>query len=247
MGMNRFLVVVLLVLFTFNVSWAQDQKEVSLDKLPSHPRLLLLKGEEKTIQAAIAGDEVWAKMHKAIVAEADNMISLPLLERIQIGRRLLDKSRECIRRIFYLSYAFRMTGEEKYLQRAERELLNVAKFSDWNPTHFLDVAEMTLAMAIGYDWLFDNLNEDSRNAIAAAILHKGLIPSMDRRYNSWARVTNNWNQVCNAGLSYGALAIATKYPGIAEQILERAVNTIHLPMEDYQPNGAYPEGYGYWE
>jgi hypothetical protein len=242
--MKTFLPVALFLVLV--LSSAQAQKEVKTDNLPAHPRLLLLKGEEKAISAAISRDKVWSRMNQAILDEAEKMISLPVLERIQIGRRLLDKSRECIRRVFFLSYAHRMTGQEKFLRRAEKEMLTVAKFSDWNPTHFLDVAEMTMGMAIGYDWLYDHLSDDSKKIIADAILHKGLIPSLDRRYNSWLRATHNWNQVCNAGMSYGALAIASKYPGISKQILDRAVNSIHLPMEDYQPDGAYPEGYTYW-
>lgn len=185
-------------------------------------------------------------MHEAIATESDIMIGLPVLQRIQIGRRLLDKSRECIRRVFFLSYAWRMTGEEKYFKRAEKEMLTVASFSDWNPTHFLDVAEMTMGMAIGYDWLFDKLPDESRKIIAEAILNKGLVPSLEEKYNGWLRASHNWNQVCNAGMAYGALAVSTEYPEISKQILDRALNTIHLPMEEYQPDGAYPEGYTYW-
>lgn len=224
----------------------QEQREVKLESLPGHPRLLLLKGEEESIRSAIRKSEVWARMHEAIVLESDKMIGLPVLERIQIGRRLLDKSRECLRRLFHLSYAYRMTGEEKYLRRADKEMRNVAGFTDWNPTHFLDVAEMTMGMAIGYDWLYDKLSDESRSVIREAIVNKGLRPSMNEKYNGWLKATHNWNQVCNAGMAYGALAVSSEYPDLSKQIIERALETIPLPMEDYKPDGAYPEGYGYW-
>lgn len=226
---------------------ASAQKQADLNQLPPHPRLLLLQDEEEIIRRAIKKNEVWSKMHEAILAESRNILQLPVLERIQVGRRLLGKSRECLRRVFYLSYAHRLTGEEQYFRRAEQEMLTVAKFSDWNPTHFLDVAEMTMGMAIGYDWLFPKLSDESRQAIADAILYKGLIPSLDKRYSSWQNATHNWNQVCNAGMTFGALAVADRYPGVASQIVDRALNTIHLPMEDYKPDGAYPEGYIYWD
>ena len=51
-----------------------------------------------------------------------------------------------------------MTSEKKYLNRAVKEMLAVSAFSDWNPSHFLDVAEMTMAVSIGYDWLYDGLS-----------------------------------------------------------------------------------------
>jgi len=211
-----------------------------------HPRIMLLKGEEAAIKKSIKAVPEWNKMHQAIIDECDKIIPLPPIERIQIGRRLLDKSREALRRIFYLSYAYRTTGEVKYAERAEKEMVYIAGFSDWNPSHFLDVAEMTMGMAIGYDWLFDRLSDESKVAIREAILKKGLEPSLDSKYNSWLRATHNWNQVCNAGMVFGALAILEDYPDIARQMIDRAMETIHLPMEDYEPDGAYPEGYGYW-
>lgn len=214
--------------------------------LPSHPRIILLKNEENIIAANIKNDKNWAKIHQTILAESDKIIVLPTLERIQIGRRLLDKSRECLRRVFFLSYAYRISKEKKYFDRCEAELLKVCQFSDWNPSHFLDVAEMTLGVSIGYDWLYDDLSENSRNIIKQAILKKGIEPSLDPKYNSWLSVSHNWNQVCNAGMTYGALAIYEENPTLSKQIIDRAKESIKLPLEDYNPDGAYPEGYGYW-
>lgn len=233
------------LLLFLSTSLAQPD-HIGSAQVPAHPRILLFKNEEEAIRKNIASDATWAKMHQAILDESDNIIGMPPLERIQIGRRLLDKSREAIRRLFFLSYAFRMTQQDKYLQRAEKEMLTIADFSDWNPTHFLDVAEMTLAMGIGYDWLYDRLPESSRQSIKEAILKKGLEPSLDSKYNSWLRAEHNWNQVCNAGMTYGAIAIYDEQPELAKNIINRAIESIQLAMKDYGPDGAYPEGYGYW-
>ncbi len=217
-----------------------------LDKLPAHPRILLVEGEEQAIKKSIAMNPVWRKMHEAILQASNNLVTAPVLERKLIGRRLLSKGRECVRRLFYLSYSYRMTTDEKYLLRAEKEMLAISEFSDWNPTHFLDVAEMTMGMAIGYDWLNGKLSAESKKIIREAILKKGLELSFDDRYNGFLKATHNWNQVCNAGMTYGALAVAEDHPGISKQIIERALNTISLPMGDYKPDGGYPEGYSYW-
>ena len=214
--------------------------------LPSHPRILLFKNEENAISENIKNDKNWAKIHQTIIDESDKIINLPTLERIQIGRRLLDKSRECLRRVFYLSYAYRISKDKKYLTRCEAELLKVSQFSDWNPSHFLDVAEMTLGVAIGYDWLHDDLSENSRKIIKEAILKKGIEPSFDSKYNSWLKASHNWNQVCNAGMTYGALAIYEENPTLSKQIIDRVKESIKLPLEDFNPDGAYPEGYAYW-
>src|SRR6476469_7691116 len=147
----------------------------------------------------VATDAAWRSMHQSILAQCDSFLSKPPVEHIKIGKRLLDKSRECLRRVFFLSYAWRMTHDQRYADRAEKEMLAIAAFSDWNPTHFLDVAEMTMAMSIGYDWLFSGLSANSRQTIREAIIKKGIEPSQDSKYNSWLKAEHNWNQVCNAG------------------------------------------------
>ena len=229
--------------------FAQIQTSVSAKDITNkqHPRILLLKGEERLIGQSIAANPVWKKMHEAILKECDHIVTLPPIERIQIGRRLLDKSREAIRRIFYLSYASRMTGEDKYSKRCEKEMLAISAFSDWNPSHFLDVAEMTMAVSIGYDWLYPKLSAESRKIISEAIVSKGINPSLDPKNNGWLTVVNNWNQVCNGGMTYGALAVADEYPELSKDIINRAIQSIKLPMGEYKPDGAYPEGYSYWD
>ncbi|MDO6429005.1 heparinase II/III family protein [Flavitalea sp. BT771] len=214
---------------------------------PGHPRILLLKGEEEVIKTTIGGNVIWGKMHQAILDESDHISGLPPVERIKIGRRLLDKSREALRRLFFLSYAWRTTRDLKYLRRGEKEMLAIAAFSDWNPSHFLDVAEMTMALSIGYDWLYDDLSPASRSIIKQAIIEKGIRPSLDPRSNSnWLRAEHNWNQVCNAGMTYGALAIYEDDPALAKQVINRAIENVVYAMKAMGPDGNYPEGYGYW-
>ena len=225
---------------------AQTDHIGEIKTLQAHPRILMLKGEEANIQLSINKDTVWANTQQAIINESDRLLSIAPVQRIQIGRRLLDKSREALRRLFFLSYAYRTTADKKYLDRAEKEMLAIAGFSDWNPSHFLDVAEMTMAVAIGYDWLYNDLSDASKSIIKEAILKKGLEPSMESKYNGWLKAEHNWNQVCNAGMTYGAMAIYEDQPVLAKEIINRAIGSIVLPMHDYGPDGVYPEGYGYW-
>src|SRR5690554_1904855 len=93
-----------------------------------HPRILLSSGEEQQIKDLVENDVIWAKMHQSILEECNEIITEPLLERKMTGRRLLSVSRELLRRVFYLSYAYRMTGEEQYLEKAEAEMLAAANF-----------------------------------------------------------------------------------------------------------------------
>lgn len=225
---------------------AQSPAIDSNKSIIGHPRILMLAGEESAIKSKIAEDATWMGVHNTIISASDELLSAAPIQRIQIGRRLLDKSREALRRLFFLSYAYRTTSDQKYFLRAEKEMLAISAFSDWNPSHFLDVAEMTMAMAIGYDWMYNELSPTSRTAIKEAILKKGIEPSLNPKNNSWLKAEHNWNQVCNAGMTYGAMAIYEDQPVLARQIINRAISTIVLPMKDYGPDGIYPEGYGYW-
>lgn len=220
--------------------------QADLSRLADHPRLLLPKGAEKKLLKQINRDAVWKEIHTATLGEADRIITLPVSERIKTGMRLLAVSRENLRRIFILSYAYRMTGQEKYLVRAEQEMLKAASFSDWNPSHFLDVGEMTMALGVGYDWLYPALSEASRRTIREAIVKKGFKPSYDTAYNWFVDAEHNWNQVCNGGLAFGAIAVAESEPEWAQKIIDRAIDKVRLPMRHYAPDGAYPEGPGYW-
>ena len=239
-----------LIMILLLVSFAKAQeKYVSTDYQPqAHPRLLLLKGEEEGIRQSTQNEPLKMKVHEAIINESKHILTKSFVEHKLEGRRLLSQSREFLRRIFFLSYAYRMTGEAQYAERAEKEMLAVAAFNDWNPSHYLDVAEMTTGMAIGYDWLYPSLSDASRKSIANAIIGLGLTPSLDTvKCKSWLRGTNNWNQVCNTGMTLGALAVYESDPSLANKIINRSINAIQLAMKEYAPDGAYQEGYGYWE
>ena len=226
-----------------------QEKYVSNDYQPQvHPRLLLSKGEEDGIKQSLKNEPLKMKVHEAIINESKHMLTKPFVERKLEGRRLLGQSREFLRRMFFLSYAYRMTGETEFAERAEKEMLVVAAFNDWNPSHYLDVAEMTTGMAIGYDWLYTSLSDASRKSIANAIVGLGLTPSLDTiKCKSWLKGTNNWNQVCNTGMTFGALAVYESDPTLANKIINRSIDAIQLAMKEYAPDGAYQEGYGYWE
>ena len=243
--MKRFLLVVLVFMSTGPLR-AQTEYVTPSTPLPSHPRILLLKGEEKALKKQVNADPYWKEIQADLIREADRIVELPVNQRIKIGKRLLSVSRENLRRVFDLCYAYRMTGQKKYALRAEQEMLAAAAFSDWNPSHFLDVGEMTMALAIGYDWLYDKLSPASREIIRTAIVEKGLKASLDEKDAWFLEAEHNWNQVCNGGMLYGALAVYDTDKVFALSIINRSINTIQKAMEQYAPDGAYPEGIGYW-
>ena len=213
----------------------------------NHPRLMLKDEELKRLKQRHEEDEVLQKCVKDVLEEADDCAGKSMLTYRKIGPRLLHVSRECLHRIYALGLAYRWTGEEKYAVKAVDNMLTVCAFKDWNPSHFLDTAEMSHAVGLGYDWLYSYMDAGTREKIKAGLIRNGLEPGLTAYKKSWwVRSEHNWNQVCNGGLIVGSLAIAESDPQYAEQIIPAAVRSLPLAIKSYGPDGAWGEGPGYW-
>ena len=220
-----------------------------------HPRLLASRAEFDALKARVQA-EPWARETFArLRVDADKMLAqAPSKYEIPDGKRLLETSRRVLNRTYALGMAWKISGEGKYLERLWAELEASGNFKDWNPSHFLDTAEMTYAFAIAYDWCHEGWSPERRAFLKSAIVRHGLAPGVlayrkapeAKSYSWWTRVRHNWNQVCNGGLAVGALAILDEEPALGEEILHHAVANLPLAVEEYGPDGAWSEGPGYW-
>lgn len=217
--------------------------------LPSHPRLFANSDKFAALRSQIKSDAVSARLFAALSIAADQLLEQVPVEYEMIGKRLLAVSRLCLKRVSTLAMVAAITGEQRYVEKACQEMRAAASFANWNPSHYLDTAELTLALAIGYDWLYDRLSAEDRSVISTAIRDKGLRPSFDspKQYLGWITGENNWNQVCHAGLAAGAIAVAELEPTMAEDILARAIANLPRAAESYAPDGSYVEGPMYWD
>ncbi len=214
----------------------------------AHPRLLLTDARLQELKTMSATDDRLKKYASDVIAQADKDIFKSPILHVLVGSDMLDKSRECLLRVYDLAFAYRWTGNEKYLAAAESNLRVVCAFSDWDPPHFLDVAEMTHAVAIGYDWLYTKMDAPLRDQVKASLiklgLHEGNLAYASAAW--WANSEFNWNQVCNSGLLIGALAVAETDPSYAMNILPKALDGLSYALKSYGPDGVWGEGPGYW-
>lgn len=253
---NVSLIGMLLFMVTFiQVAVAQESVEIpAKDEIlktlkEQHPRLISTERVEE-IKQVIQEDEIAEQIWISNLEFAEELLDKkPVIYEKPDGRRLLRVSREALDRIRSLSLCYLILGEKRYAERAWQELDAVAAFSDWNPSHFLDAAEMTHAVAIGYDWLYNFWNAEQRKILEDAIVQKGLIPALEvySSESGWHKGNINWNQVCNGGISIGALAIAETIPELASEILRTAIESVQLPMKEYEPDGGGYEGPTYWD
>ena len=204
--------------------------------------------------AAAKTDPLRARLHARIIAAAELELSAPPLVYKVVGPRLLAQSMAALDHIQTCSMAYRLTGDRRFAERAKSDMLTAAAFPDWHPSHFLDVAEMALGVAVGYDWLYSYLDSRERTIIRDALVNDALSfaptaygpnPGRDPRL-FWATVATNWNQVCNSGLVTAALALSDEEPALARLVVAGVRKSLPVAMATYDPDGAYPEGPSYW-
>jgi hypothetical protein len=227
---------------------ALDEAAVLKALKPGHPRLILTEADVERIRRDVAADPVARRYAEQLKARGEGILKEAPIERVLIGPRLLDKSRRLVDRIYTLGLLYRLDGNKVWKERVIRELEAAAAFQDWNPSHFLDVAEMTHGFAVGYDWLYNDLTPDQRRLIRTAMVEKGLKPAQEvhEKKGWWTTSEFNWNNVCNGGILSGALAVADEEPALAGQLIVESIQKLPRAIATFGPDGAWSEGPGYW-
>lgn len=218
-----------------------------IDNLRPHPRLLLPAGHESKIKEILTlpQSDFLRRIHDEIETRSNRLLNQAPY--IRDGLSNVNYPREILGRVLYLSYMYRMTENEEYARRAEEELLaSSINYDDWRPNHFLTTSEMTLAFAIGYDWLYDYLPESSKEIFVDEIVNKGIDLSYTSYGNSYKQRDGNWNSVCSSCMIASALAIFEQNPEKYAEFVETSLTHNLKAVEAFGPDGGYPEGYSYW-
>ena len=217
---------------------------------PGHPRLLVLDEELASVKELIKTDPTVKALYQQLQAQAEKILHEPPLT-YKIGgdeHNLLFVSRDVESRVWLLAGLYRLNGDRRLAARARDEMLSAASFPDWYPKHFLDTAEMTATLSVGYDWLFDYLSPQERLTIRQAIVTKGLDPGIAglSPNGTLLHKHNNWVQVCNGGLALGALAVAEDEKNKAAEIIGLSRAPMTTIMTLFAPDGGFEEGPTYW-
>lgn len=209
------------------------------------PRLILTPALVKQMRGQVKSDPVVSNVYNAMQLNAAKIMDKPFLTYHKTGKRLLSISREMLYRVNILGMLYAIDGDQKILNRLNQEVVTVCQFPNWNPTHFLDVGEMSMAVALALDWTSGHLPRSTRDLALQSLVEKGINASYGKNM-WWINGTNNWNQVCNGGMIAASLAIADKNPALAEKVIKRAIHGLPQALKQYAPDGVYPEGSTYW-
>jgi hypothetical protein len=212
------------------------------------PKLILTPEKEWRLKKKLKNDPLIQNYYNYLKNEAALILEKPLLERELEGFRLLFVSRELAERMGILSMVYRMEKDPKILERINAEIKAVCSFKDWNPQHFLDVAEMSFGVALAIDWVGKDLPEKTVDLAKKSLIDKGINESFNEENPRmfWINSSNNWNAVCHGGMVAASLVVADVNPELAVKTISRALNKLPNSLKEYAPDGVYPEGPGYW-
>ena len=215
---------------------------------PEHPFVLASKSDFDIIRNEVKNNsfnDYTKALYNSVIDNADALLDesiYPVLEYVLDEEdSILPISREVINRMIILGYAWQVTGDEKYADRAWKELENVCSYEDWCPSHFLATAEMALAASIGYDWFFDYLNQEQKDLLANTTWEYAINHGLDdNHWFTWSK--NNWNSICYSGLGIASMVFSEVNPERATEFFEMCYKNMPIAFENFTPDGVYAEG-----
>ncbi len=220
-----------------------SEQDVTSRLKQGHPRLFMTDSVIAKIREQSKTDELLVRYIKEVIEQAN----------ASMGAGEPRNDRELMKRIFEWGFAYRWSGDNKYLEPAKNSLLKLSERNEWDWFHFLGAGEASAVAGIGYDIFYQGLDEQSRKQIVHGMIKNGLNPGVaaygGAPFGWFKDVHHNWNQVCNSGLIIAALAIAEEGDDnfwFAKFIVPKAVKSLAMAMNEYAPDGSYPEGPGYW-
>ena len=160
----------------------------------------------------------------------------------------------CLRHIRaeHMAFAWLMTGDDRFAEKSRSMALAVAAREVFvQPTAHgragLATGGAVRQIALTYDWLYDFLSEDDRHTLREAVRVKAFDPVLadfaeHKPYAEW--YTCNGINVLNAPLLLSAMLFADAMDTRA--IYELTLHQTRMAIASHCPDGAYPEGPGYW-
>lgn len=217
-----------------------------------HPRLVATAEDFERIRLNL-GQEPYSRWFESLKQTCEGYFKKEPIEFVdtdveQEQKNFLTPIREIKARLENLSMLWKLTGEERYAERAYKELENAMNFPTLYPEHYLNVGEGVFAFAVAYDWLYDWMTPEQKRET-----EKGIRKQLDTGHQYmknggyFTNSVNNWNGVCCGGLTVGALAIMETDYAYCADFVNGAVRHTPKGIAEMAPAGVYPEGPGYWD
>ncbi|MBQ4629722.1 MAG: discoidin domain-containing protein [Clostridia bacterium] len=156
------------------------------------------------------------------------------------------------------AFVYLMEGDERFAQRAYKEVEYFATLESFGEKQFIDIAQIVFAAALCYDWLYDWMDESMRSTIKQGYLTK--------HFNTISRFFNNPNEpefqpsrftgfydgnnhcvINNTMTVVGALAFADDANiSFYADLIAHSMRLLEPAFDNLYPDSAWYEGPSYW-
>lgn len=233
------------------------------DNLTAHPRIYADKEQFDKYREMYKTDATFKEWADVIIEEADVYAdpSTPFIDyEYQDAYRMQSLVHTKYQdRFTALGFAYQMTGDQKYVDRAFKEFEMLATFPDINPSHIIDTGCMNEAVALGYDWMYHGYTAEQRAFIENFVLTHCIKPIASAFYGQFSaycaaniawysmKATNNYNIWVIGGLLEATCAFMECDPEYLSDVAEKCIRGVEYTVKGFAPDGAWVEGPDYWQ
>lgn len=234
----------------------QDLQNTIGDAETAHPRILLNKSQFEHLANLYKTDKNYKYIADKIIATADSYLRQPLLE-----YTFDDTMRMCVVtgkiQSYFMAwgYAYQITKNQKYVDRAVKEFQNLSKFPDFNVIHMIDSGMAAMGLGCGYDWMYEGMTEEQRQLaryVTYDICLKDVMPAYYGRMssitsgNGTVKWMSNFNSVVTGGTLMGTLAVLEEDPDVLYDLAAQCIRSLEYAEMGLMPGGGWNESVGYW-
>lgn len=208
-----------------------------------HPRLYARSSDFALLKQYIISDQLMSSWYAKMLAVANRYVDIDTvptnyretnLTIIQNGY-LNTNTRYFPEKMCQLALCYQITGQQKYADRAYKEMMALDSIPDWTSTKYgyhLMTADILWGFAVAYDWCYAAYSPTQKAVLKSNMLNKGInkllamynanptykIPNIGNPFSD-----GNHNPWDNGGASVAAMAIGDEEPTVSGELLERAL------------------------
>lgn len=231
----------------------------------AHPMLFANSDDFAEMRSRMNTDERFKRIVDNIIHRADQECKKELISyKYDDHLRTLNTGNNLETRMFYIGFAYQITGDKKYGEVAYNNLKQLSNFPDLNYGHPIDSGSYGAGIAIGYDWFYDYYTDEQRAEIEenAKRLHISVLDesfygritaksagaaTTQNQMGAQNKLISNYNTWVNYGNTMMSVAFMDKYPELCSDLLEKAIRSTEYSLKNLYPDGAWVESATYWE
>lgn len=222
----------------------------------AHPRILLNQSGFDRLKYLYETDETYKFIANKVISKANGYANKPpLVYEFDDAMRMYRSGAETQNRFMFWGYAYKLTGDEKYVKRAVAELEALDKFPDFNPMHIIDTGMFCMGLACAYDWFYDAYTPEERELAKRVVFEKCFKSLSDAYYgrlsqatsgNGAIKWTSNYNAVVSGGCLNAAIATIECDPEYNLDMIDNCVRSLEYTLAGIMPGGGWSESVSYW-